>query len=59
MKSIKFLGMFLLANLFLYGIGSFIAFDWNPMNWLLLTEWVGRVIFLLIEMCLLVNLIKD
>ena len=50
MESIKLLGMFLLANLFLYGIGSFIAFDPNPLNWWLLSSWGGRVLFLFIEM---------
>lgn len=59
MESIKFLGKFLLANLLLYGLGSFIAFDWNPLNWWLLSDWGGRVVFLFVEMCILGTAAKN
>ena len=59
MESIKFLGKFLLANLFLYGLGSFIAFDPNPLNWWLFTDWVGRVIFLFAEMYLVSSVAQN
>ena len=50
MEGIKLLGKFLLVNLFLYGLGTFIAFDPNPLHWWLLSSWGGRVLFLFIEM---------
>jgi hypothetical protein len=59
MESIKLLGMFLLANMFLYGIGTFIAFDPNPLNWWLLSSWGGRVLFLFIEVCIAAAVTKD
>ena len=59
MESIKLLGMFLLANLFLYGIGTFIAFDGNPLNWWLLSSWGGRVLFLFIEAYIAATVTKD
>jgi len=59
MESIKLLGMFLLANLFLYGIGTFIAFDPNPLNWWLLSSWGGRVLFLFIEVYIAATVTKD
>jgi hypothetical protein len=55
MESIKILGRFLLINLLFYGLGSFIAFDWNPLHWWLLSTWGGRVVFLFGEMCILEN----
>jgi hypothetical protein len=59
MEGIKFLGKFLLANLFLYGIGTFIAFDPNPLNWWLFSAWGGRVLFLFIELYVLATVAKD
>jgi hypothetical protein len=59
MESIKILAKFLLVNLLLYGIGSFIAFDWNPLNWWLLSAWGGRVLFLFIEMYVLATVAQD
>ena len=32
-----------------YLIGSFIAWDFNPLNWWLFTSWGGRVLFLIFE----------
>ena len=59
MESIKFLGKFLFANLFLYGICAFIAFDPNPLNWLLFTDCVGRIIFLFIEMYIIRTAVEN
>jgi hypothetical protein len=59
MESIKILAKFLLVNLLLYGIGSFIAFDWNPLNWWLFSAWGGRALFLFIEMYVLATIAKD
>lgn len=44
-----------ILNCVLYLIGSFIAWDWNPLNWLLLSESVGRVILVILEIVFLVN----
>jgi hypothetical protein len=40
---------FFFGNLFWYLVGSFIAFDFNPINWWLLSHTVGRIIFVIIE----------
>jgi hypothetical protein len=59
-KSILYvIGLFLIPmffiNLFFYLIGSFIAQDWNPSNWLLFTTVWGRIIFIVVEMVFLVR----
>ena len=46
---IKFIGVILLLNVILYIIGSFIAYNWNPLEWWLFKETFGRVCFILIE----------
>jgi hypothetical protein len=35
----------LIANLFIYVIGCFIAWDMNPINWWLFTTTIGRTIY--------------
>lgn len=40
---------FILVHLVFYLMGSFIAWDFNPLNWWLFQSWVGRVIFLMVE----------
>ena len=35
----------LIANVFIYVIGCFIAWDMNPMNWWLFTTIIGRIIY--------------
>ena len=59
-KSILYvIGLFLIPmvciNVFVYLIGSFIAWDWDPRNWLLFTTTWGRVIFISIEFMFLVR----
>ena len=59
-KSILYvIGLFLIPmffiNLFFYLIGSFIARDWNPSNWLLFTTVWGRILFIVVEMVFLVR----
>jgi len=45
----------LIANIFIYVIGCFIAWDMNPMNWWLLTTIVGRVVYIIYLVIALVN----
>lgn len=45
----KKLGMFISVHLILYLLGSFIAWDLNPLHWWLFTSSFGRVIFLIFE----------
>ena len=48
----------LIANLFIYVIGCFIAWDMNPMNWWLVTTIVGRVFYAIYFVIALVNVPK-
>ena len=43
----------ILANLIYYLIGSFIALDFNPVNWWVFEETVGRIIIAILEIILL------
>lgn len=45
----KKLGVLILVHLLFYLLGSFIAWDFNPLNWWLFTSWVGRILFLIFE----------
>lgn len=45
-----FLSTLVFTNLVFYAIFSFIAWDSNPLNWLLLTTWWGRIITFFFEM---------
>jgi hypothetical protein len=45
----------LIANVFLYLIGCFIAWNMNPLNWWLFTTIVGRVIYAIYFVITLVN----
>jgi hypothetical protein len=55
METLKLIGVFLLLNVGIYLVGSFIAWEFNPMNWFLFSSAVGRVIFLVIEAFLVVS----
>jgi hypothetical protein len=55
----KELGTFLLAHLIFYLIGSFIAWDWNPLHWWILTSPIGRILFLLFEMTCIFNYLSE
>jgi hypothetical protein len=46
----------LIANLFIYVIGCFIAWDMNPINWWLFTTIIGRTIYALYFVIVLVNI---
>jgi hypothetical protein len=48
----------ILGNVIYYIIGSFIAFDFNPLNWWTFKEPAGRIIITLFEIILLVNVPK-
>lgn len=58
MELLKLIGILLLINIFVYLIGSFIAFDINPLHWWMFNSSVGRVVFLIIESSLFVSAIK-
>jgi hypothetical protein len=45
----KKLGVLILVHLLFYLLGSFIAWDLNPLNWWLFTSWFGRILFLIFE----------
>ena len=47
-----------IANGIWYLIGSFIAWDWNPMNWWLFTNPFGRVLAILLEISIVANIPK-
>ena len=49
MEIIKLIRIFLLINVFVYLIGSFITFNPNPMDWWIFKTTMGRVFFLVIE----------
>ena len=49
MEIIKLLGIFLLLNLIVYLLGSFIALDLNAMNWSIMSCGPGRACVIIIE----------
>jgi hypothetical protein len=49
MKILKLISVFLLLNVAFYLVGSFIAWELNPINCFLFSSAIGRVIFLMIE----------
>ena len=55
----KKLGAFVLVHLIFYLIGSFIAWDLNPLDWWLFTSWVGRVLILFFEIYVIGNYLLD
>lgn len=54
MRTLKIIGVILLLNVVFYLIGSFIAFDLNPIHWWLFDTMIGRCFFLVIETILFV-----
>jgi hypothetical protein len=56
----KKLVAFIVFHLIFYIIGSFIAWDLNPLNWWVFTSWVGRVLILFFEIYCVGNyLVED
>ena len=55
----KKLGVFVLVHSIFYLIGSFIAWDFNPLNWWLFTSWGGRCLFLFFEIYGVGNYLLD
>jgi hypothetical protein len=45
----KILGIFIILNAIIYLLGSFIAFDWNCLDWSLMKSGLGRSCVILIE----------
>ena len=48
----------ILGNAIYYIIGSFLALDFNPLNWWAFKEPAGRIVITLFEIILLVNVPK-
>jgi hypothetical protein len=40
---------FILAHIVFYLLGSFIAWDLNPMHWWMFTSSIGRILFIIWE----------
>ncbi len=50
---------FIFIHLVVYLIGSFIAWDWNPLHWWIFTSSFGRILFLLFEMTCILNYLSE
>lgn len=46
----------ILGNSIYYIIGSFIALDFNPLNWWIFEETMGRILIIILEIILLVHI---
>jgi len=49
-KIMKDISGVIFLHLVVYLIGSFIAWDWNPLHWWIFTSSFGRILFLIFEM---------
>ena len=58
MESLKIILMFLVVNVILYLLGSFIALDLNPSHWGLFTTTIGRIFFIVGEFVILIKSIE-
>jgi hypothetical protein len=54
-KIMKEIVGFIFLHLVVYLIGSFIAWDWNPLHWWIFTSSFGRILFLIFEMICFFN----
>ena len=45
-----------ISNGIFYLLGSFIAWDWNPYHWWAFTTTFGRVLMVIVEIAILVNI---
>jgi hypothetical protein len=52
MELLKLIGVFLIINTLVYLLGSFIAFELNPMQWWLFKDTLGRILFIILEIIL-------
>jgi hypothetical protein len=48
----------LIANVAIYLIGSFVAWNWDPREWWLITSTWGRFILVIIELSVIANIPK-
>jgi polyferredoxin len=48
----------IISNLVIYLIGSFLAWGWDPREWWLITSTWGRVLAVIIELSIIVNIPK-
>lgn len=58
MEVLKIIGAFLLLNVVVYLLGSFIAWDLNSLHWWTFRETAGRILFLVVELFLLATTFK-
>jgi hypothetical protein len=58
MEVLKLIGIFLLLNVMIYLIGSFIAWDLNPLNWWTFKDTFGRILFLFMESAAFTSALK-
>ena len=58
-KIMKNIVGFIFIHLVVYLIGSFIAWDWNPQHWWILTSPIGCILFLLFEMTCIFNSLSE
>lgn len=59
MEVLKIIGVFLLLNVVVYLLGSFIAWDLNLLHWWVFRETAGRIGFLILELFLLVAVVNN
>jgi len=53
MEFLKIFGIFILLNLIIYLIRSFIVFDFDPSDWWLIKTTTGRIFLVFLEIGLL------
>jgi hypothetical protein len=58
MEVLKIIGVFLLLNIGVYLIGSFIAWNLNPLQWWAFKDTFGRILFLCMELFLIAASVK-
>ena len=50
---------FIILHIIMYLIGSFVAWNFNPLQWWLFTSSYGRVFFIVLECIWIRNLIDE
>jgi len=48
--------LLVIANGIWYLLGAFVALDWNPLHWWLFSNTFGRVVGVIIELCIITNI---
>lgn len=58
MKILQNIILFVVLNIILYLFCVFVAFDWNPMSWVLFSTAAGRVVFIGLEILIISQIEK-